>query len=123
MVFMTLSASKRMRTFTVRSEYMSVFKIGVFSSRWMVGATVLLFLLVLTVVYIPFLQPFFYSIIPTPDDWPFMLPFFLASPIAMELIKIYIRLKKAGTLRTSRNIARKRKEPTMNGLECPAEIT
>jgi hypothetical protein len=29
----------------------------------------------------------FYTVRLTPDDWLFMLPFFFASPIAMELIK------------------------------------
>ncbi len=37
-----------------------------------------------------------------------MLPFFFASPIAMELVKIYIRRKRAKTLRNSRNSAEKR---------------
>ncbi|MDP1990905.1 MAG: cation-translocating P-type ATPase [Syntrophales bacterium] len=100
MAFVTLSVSELVRAYTARSEYLSVFKIGVFSNRWMVGATVVSFLLVLTVVYVPFLQPFFYTIPLTPGDWKFMLPFFFASPLAMELVKIYIRRKRAITLRT-----------------------
>jgi P-type Ca2+ transporter type 2C len=91
MAFVTLSLSELVRAFTARSEHLSIFKIGVFSNPWMVGATVLSFLLVLIVVYVPFLQPFFYTVTLTPDDWLFMLPFFFASPIAMELIKVYIR--------------------------------
>jgi Ca2+-transporting ATPase len=99
MAFVTLSVSELVRAFTARSEYLSVFKIGVFSNRWMVGATAVSFLLVLAVVYAPFLQPFFYTVTLTPKDWLFMLPFFFASPIAMELIKIYIRLKRTRTHR------------------------
>ncbi|MEK7374284.1 MAG: cation-translocating P-type ATPase, partial [Thermodesulfobacteriota bacterium] len=94
MAFVTLCISELVRAFTARSEYLSVFKIGVFSNRWMVGATAFSFLLVLTVVYVPFLQPFFYTVTLSPEDWLFMLPFFFTSPIAMELIKIYIRHKK-----------------------------
>ena len=97
MAFVTLSVSELLRAFTARSEYLSIFRIGLFSNRWMVGATVLSFLLVLTVVYTPFLQPFFYTVTLTPDDWLFMLPFFFASPVAMELVKIYIRHRRTRT--------------------------
>ncbi len=94
MAFVTLSVSELVRAFTARSEYLSVFKIGIFSNRWMVGATAASFLLVLTVLYVPFLQPFFYTVNLSLDDWFFMLPFFFASPIAMELVKIFIWRKR-----------------------------
>ncbi|MCK9363070.1 MAG: cation-translocating P-type ATPase [Syntrophales bacterium] len=106
MAFVTLSLSELVRAFTARSEYLSVFKIGVFSNRWMVGATAVSFLFVLTVVYVPFLQPFFNTVTLTPDDWLFMLPFFFASPIAMELIKIYIRHKRTTMLSANGGIAK-----------------
>ena len=66
MAFVTLCVSELVRAFTARSEYHSVFTIGVFSNRWMVGATVVSFLLVLLVVYVPFLQPFFDTVPLTP---------------------------------------------------------
>jgi Ca2+-transporting ATPase len=106
MAFVTLSVSELVRAFTARSEYLSVFKIGVFSNRWMVGATAVSLLFVVTVVYVPFLQPFFYTIALKPDDWLFMLPFFFASPIAMELIKIRIRRRRARMLQTHTDIVR-----------------
>jgi Ca2+-transporting ATPase len=106
MAFVTLSVSELLRAFTARSEYLSIFRIGLFSNRWMVGATALSFLLVLTVVYTPFLQPFFYTVTLTPDDWLFMLPFFFASPVAMELVKIYIRHRRTRTPGASGGIAR-----------------
>ena len=104
MAFVTLSVSELVRAFTARSEYLSVFKIGIFSNRWMVGATAASFLLVLTVLYVPFLQPFFYTVNLSLDDWFFMLPFFFASPIAMELVKIFIWRKRDGTPRANRGI-------------------
>jgi Ca2+-transporting ATPase len=108
MAFVTLSVSELVRAYTARSEHLSVFRIGIFSNPWMVGATVFSFLLVLAVVYVPFLQPFFYTVTLTPDDWLFMLPFFFASPFAMEVIKIYLRRKRLRTLRKSHNITEKR---------------
>ena len=93
--FVTLCTSELLRAFTARSEYNSIFAIGVFSNRWMVLAVAASFSLVLAVVYIPFLVPFFDTVPLTLDDWLFMLPFFFASPVAMELVKLYFRRRTA----------------------------
>ena len=92
--FVTLCSSELIRAFTARSEYHSVFSIGVFSNRWMVWAVALSFGLVLLVVYVPFLRPFFDTVPLMADDWMLMLPFFFASPVAMELLKVYFRGRK-----------------------------
>ena len=93
--FVTLCSSELIRAFTARSEYHSIFSIGVFSNRWMVWAVGVSFLLVLMVVYVPFLAPFFDTVPLTAGDWLFMLPFFFASPVAMELLKVYFRKRTA----------------------------
>jgi len=93
--FVTLCSSELIRAFTARSERHSIFSIGVFSNRWMVWAVGVSFLLVLMVVYVPFLRPFFDTVPLTLGDWLFMLPFFFASPVAMELLKVYFRRKTA----------------------------
>jgi Ca2+-transporting ATPase len=93
--FVTLCVSELVRAFTARSEYHSIFSIGVFSNRWMVWAVAASLLLVLMVVYVPFLQPFFDTVPLTLDDWLTMLPFFFASAIAMELLKFYFRRRSA----------------------------
>ena len=93
--FVTLCTSELLRAFTARSEYHSVFSIGVFSNRWIVWAVGVSFVLVLMVVYVPFLRPFFDTVPLTLGDWLFMLPFFFASPIAMELLKVYFRKRTA----------------------------
>ena len=99
--FVTLCSSELIRAFTARSEYHSIFSIGVFSNRWMVWAVGVSFLLVLMVVYVPFLRPFFDTVPLTVDDWLFMLPFFFASPVAMELLKVYFRKRSAATMETA----------------------
>jgi len=93
--FVTLCSSELLRAFTARSEYHSVFSIGVFSNRWMVWAAGVSFLLVLMVVYVPFLRPFFDTVPLSTEDWLLMLPFFFASPLAMELLKVYFRKRTA----------------------------
>jgi len=42
-------------------------------------------------VYVPFLQPFFDTVPLSSGDWLLMLPFFFASPVAMELLKVHFR--------------------------------
>jgi Ca2+-transporting ATPase len=98
--FVTLCVSELVRAFTARSEYHSVFSIGVFSNRWMVWAVGASLLLVLMVVYVPFVSPFFDTVPLTLDDWLMMLPFFFASAIAMELLKVYFRRRSAKGLET-----------------------
>lgn len=89
--FVTLCTSELLRAYTARSEHHSVFYVGIFSNRWMVWATSISFLLVLLIVYVPFLRPFFDTVPLTLEEWLFMSPFFFAAPIAMELVKVYLR--------------------------------
>ncbi len=93
--FVSLCCSELIRAFAARSEYRSVFSIGVFSNRSMVWAVGVSLLLVLMTVYVPFLQPFFDTVPLGAADWLLMAPFFLASPVAMELIKFHFRRRKA----------------------------
>jgi Ca2+-transporting ATPase len=91
--FITLCSSELLRAFTARSEHHSVFTIGLFSNRWMVWAVLASFIAVLLVVYVPFLAQFFDTVPLSANDWLLMLPFFFASPIAMELLKLFFRLR------------------------------
>ena len=75
MAFATLSLCELFRAYTVRSEKASIFRLGIFSNRWMqyaVGASIFL-LFIVTVV--PFLQPIFNTHFPSSarverDHWP-----------------------------------------------------
>ncbi len=93
--FVTLCLSELLRAFTARSEHYGIFSIGVFSNKWMVWACGSSFLLVLLVVYVPFLQPFFDTVSLDLNDWVLMFPFILMASIAAELTKIYIRYRAA----------------------------
>jgi Ca2+-transporting ATPase len=105
MAFVTLCTSELIRAFAARSEYHSIFSIGVFSNRWMVAAVAVSFALVLAVVYLPFLAPFFDAVPLSADDWLLMLPFFFASPVAMELLKLYFRSRAASVRDEARSPA------------------
>ncbi len=95
MAFVTLCTSELIRAFAARSERQSIFTIGFTSNPWMVAAVAGSFALVLAVVYVPFLAPFFDAVPLSVDDWLLMLPFFFASPVAMELLKYQFRRRHA----------------------------
>jgi len=59
MVFTTLTLSQMGNAFAVRSERDSLFKIGLFSNKSMLGAVLLTFALQMALIYVPFLQPIF----------------------------------------------------------------
>jgi len=92
--FATLVISELLRAYTSRSEYYSIFSIGVFSNKWMVIATAASLVLLLAAIYVPFVQPFFGTVPLGADDWLEMLPCFLVAPIVAELTKAYLRWRK-----------------------------
>jgi Ca2+-transporting ATPase len=89
--FATLICSELLRAYTSRSEYYSVFSLGLTSNKWMMYATGFSLLLLLATMYIPFLQPFFGTIPLGLNDWLMMLPFMFVAPITAEIIKAILR--------------------------------
>jgi Ca2+-transporting ATPase len=96
MAFTTLVCSELLRAYTSRSEYYSVFSVGIFSNKWMVWATMASMSLMLIVMYVPFLQPFFKTVGLTLNDWVIMLPFMFVAPIAAEVTKYFLRQRQSG---------------------------
>jgi Ca2+-transporting ATPase len=93
MAFITLSSSELFRAYTARSEYFGIFGLGVFSNKYMqyaVGASVVL---LLAVIYTPFLQPIFDTVPINPLEWTEMIPLILFPSVAAELTKAYMRLR------------------------------
>jgi len=91
MAFITLCMSELLRAYTARSEYYSVFSIGVLSNRWMQPGVISSAFLVLITVYVPFLRPFFGTTFLGVADWVVMIPFMLMAPVAAEIVKIFLR--------------------------------
>jgi Ca2+-transporting ATPase len=85
--FVTLSLSELFRAFTARSEYYPLTKIGIFSSKNMNLAVLVSIILVLMVVYVPFLQVIFDTIDLRWIDWVEILPLVLIPSIAAEIMK------------------------------------
>jgi len=95
MAFVTLSLCELFRAYTVRSERTSLFRLGVFSNKYMQYAVGLSIALLLLVVSVPFLQPIFNTHFPAPQEWLVVLGLSLLPAIAEEITKAYLRAKDA----------------------------
>jgi Ca2+-transporting ATPase len=91
MAFVTLSLAELFRAFTVRSERISIFRLGFFSNRYLVGAVLLSVTLLLLTVFVPFLQPIFNTHALTWPEWQVVLGLALIPAVAEELTKLYLR--------------------------------
>lgn len=95
--FVTLSLSELLRAFTARSERFSIFKIGVFSNKFMNLAVLSSLVLVLAVVYIPFLNPIFQTTSLGMAQWVLIFPLLFVPSIIAELTKFvlnYVQCRK-----------------------------
>ncbi len=95
MAFVTLSCSEVLRAFTARSEYYPLLKIGLLSNRWMNYAALASFVLILAVVYVPFLQPVFETEALGWEQWVEMIPLLFIPSVAAEVTKlVFLRQRK-----------------------------
>ena len=97
MAFVTLSLSELLRAFTARSERYPILKIGVFTNRYMNLAVLSSFILILLVVYVPFLQPIFNTVPLGWTQWQLIIPLLILPSLAAEAYKYILtwRQKRA----------------------------
>ena len=91
MAFITLSISELLRAYTARSEYYPILKIGIFGNKFMnyaVGASLILILLVL---YVPFLNVVFKTVPLGWSEWIRILPLILVPSVAAEVTKMFVK--------------------------------
>ncbi|MCK4315614.1 MAG: cation transporting ATPase C-terminal domain-containing protein, partial [Anaerolineae bacterium] len=98
MAFVTLSASELVRAYTARSERASLFRLGVFSNKYMQYAVLLSVVLLLNVVYVPFLRPIFNTMPLGMQEWTVVLPLIFVPAIAAEMTKAVVRLRARGNV-------------------------
>ncbi len=67
--FATLVLGELFRCFACRSERYSLFRIGPFSNKWLLAAVASSVIILLAVVYLPFLQGPFHTYAMTVQDW------------------------------------------------------
>lgn len=92
--FTTLITAELLRAYSSRSLTHSIFHIGVFSNKTMTRSTLLSFLLLLVVIYVPFLQPIFDTYTIGLADWLMILVFAFIPLVIGELYKVVVYRKK-----------------------------
>jgi Ca2+-transporting ATPase len=93
MAFVTLSLCELFRAYTVRSERVSLLRLGVFSNRFMQYAVGLSILLMLLVIYVPFLQPIFNTHALNLTEWALIIGLAIIPAVAEEITKIFLRAR------------------------------
>ncbi len=91
MAFVTLVLSELFRAYTARSERYPLLKLGIFSNPWMQYAVGFSVVLLLIVVYVPFLQPIFNTMSLTWEHWRLILPLTLIPSVVAEIHKWIMR--------------------------------
>ncbi|NLW40110.1 MAG: calcium-transporting P-type ATPase, PMR1-type [Tissierellia bacterium] len=91
--FATLIIAELLRAYSARSEKHTVFEIGVFSNKTLTYATLISFVLLLVVVYLPVLQPIFDTYPLSLTDWQIVLLHSILPFAVGELYKLILRKK------------------------------
>jgi Ca2+-transporting ATPase len=91
MAFATLSISELFRAYTARSERFNIWRVGVFSNKYMQYAVVSSLAVLMAIIYVPALDPIFDTAFLAAPEWLVMLPLILTPAIVAELTKPLIR--------------------------------
>jgi Ca2+-transporting ATPase len=94
LAFVTLVVAELFRAYAARSEWVPLFKLGIFTNRWMQWAFLSSLALLLLVVYVPPLRPVFNTVPLTPTMWAVLFPFTLVPLFIVEGRKLLVTLGK-----------------------------
>ncbi len=94
MAFVTLSFSELLRAFTARSENYPILKVGLFTNKAMNLGVLVSLILLLAVVYTPFLGRIFNTVPLVWSQWQYVLPLLFVPAVAAELTKWVISRRK-----------------------------
>ena len=92
--FATLITAELLRAYSSRSQKHTLFKIGFFTNRSMVYSTLFAFLLLIFVLYVPFMQGIFYTFPLGLLDWEIVLSFAFIPLVVGEVSKMIFKNKK-----------------------------
>jgi Ca2+-transporting ATPase len=93
MAFLTLSLCELFRSYTARSEKVSLFRLGIFSNKYMQYAVGLSIALLLLVTMVPFLQPIFNTHTMALSEWGVVVGLALIPAVSEEITKFFLRLR------------------------------
>ena len=95
MAFVVLAGSQLFYSLTMRNSTKSIFRVGLFSNIYVVGAIIIGFILQLGVISVPFLASAFKVQMLSGRDWILVILFALVPLAVNEVIKLFARLKES----------------------------
>ena len=93
MAFVVLSVSQLFYSLAMRNETKSLFQVGVFKNKWLMGSILLGILLQFAIITIPFTATLFKVYSLTLKDWGIVILISLIPFVINEIIKIFFRVK------------------------------
>lgn len=105
MAFVTLSTSELLRAYNARSELYYLHRIGFFTNKYMQYAVATSLLLLLLVLYVPFLSEIFDTVALSATEWAYLWPLIILPSILAELTKVVLRARHR-RLEASQGISR-----------------
>ena len=112
MVFTVLCLTQLGHVLAIRSDKQSLFTIGIFSNRYLLGAVMLTFLLQMATIYVPFFNPIFKTEPLTPGELLFCIAWSSLVFVAVEIEKtIKRRCAERGVLLQLRGLFGKADAP------------
>lgn len=91
MAFVVLSVSQLFFSFAMRNETKSLFQVGIFKNKWLIGSLILGIVLQFLVISIPFVASIFKVYSLTLKDWIMVIGISLIPFVINEIIKIFFR--------------------------------
>jgi Ca2+-transporting ATPase len=91
MAFVALAMAELPIAYTTRSERYPLYKLGLLSNVWMQRAVGLSLVLMLAVIYVPFLNKPFNTVPLTLQHWSVLLPLVLIPAVVAEISKWFVR--------------------------------
>ncbi len=91
LAFVTLALAELPIAFTTRSERYPLYRLGLFSNRWMQRAVLLSVVLTLLVIYVPFLNDPFNTTPLGLEHWIIVVPLALIPAVVSEISKYFVR--------------------------------
>ncbi|PKM96294.1 MAG: ATPase [Firmicutes bacterium HGW-Firmicutes-1] len=98
MAFVVLAASQLFYSLTMRNSTKSIFQVGLFTNKYLIGAIIVGFILQFGVISIPFLANAFKVHNLGLRDWGLTILFALIPLIVNEIIKVFMRARKTTNL-------------------------
>ncbi|MBN1484730.1 MAG: cation-translocating P-type ATPase [Chloroflexia bacterium] len=95
--FATLVVTELLRAFTTRSERAPIWRLGLLTNRTMLWAVGSSLLVLLAIIYVPFLDPIFNTVPLTLKEWELLIPLTLLPAVGAELRKVFMRWRDKRT--------------------------